>query len=73
MVLLARAGAVVCALAAAILAVYAAVAVYAGATFDADSLPGAAVLYIVAVGVALAAALCAGLAHGLWRWGRRLP
>lgn len=71
--LLARAGAVLFGVAAAILGVYAVVAVYAGVTFEGDSLPGPAVLYMVAVGVALGAMLCAGLAHVLWRKGKQQP
>jgi hypothetical protein len=62
-----RAIAVGCAMAAAGLAVYCAMLVYAAMTFEHDSLPGPAVLSMVAVGVGLAALLCGGLAHVLWR------
>ena len=46
--------------------------VYAAATFEHDSLPGPTVLSMVAVGVALAAVLCAGLSRVLWRKSTRL-
>jgi len=60
-----------CAIISAALAVYCVVLVYAAATFVHDSLPGPAVLNIVAVGVALAAVLFGGLAHVLWRVSKR--
>lgn len=63
--------ALLCALAAAILAVYCVTLIYAAATFEHDSLPGPAVLSMVAVGVGLVAALCGGLAHVLWRVSKR--
>ena len=63
--------AVVCAIASAALAVYCAMLVYAATTFEHDSLPGPAVLSMVAVGVGLAAVLCGGLSHVLWRVGKR--
>ena len=44
---------------------------YAAAAFEHDSLPGPAVLSMVAVGVGLAALLCGGLSHVLWRVSRR--
>ncbi len=68
-----RVAAVVCAIASATLAVYCVVLVYAAATFSHDSLPGPAVLYMVAVGVGLTAVLCGGLAHVLWRVSKRAP
>lgn len=71
--MLARVAAVACAIAAAILTVYCGMLVYAGATFQGDSLPGPTVLYMVAVGVGLGAMLCAGLAHVLWRNGKAQP
>lgn len=71
--LVARVAAIICAIAAAVLSAYAVMAVYAGATFEGDSLPGPTVLYMVAVGVGLVAMLCAGLAHVLWRKGKRQP
>jgi hypothetical protein len=57
----------VCTIAAAILGIYCVMLVYAAMTFEHDSLPGPVVLSMVAVGVGLAAALCGGLAHVLWR------
>jgi hypothetical protein len=66
-----RVGALGCAIAAAILAVYCAMLVYAAATFEHDSLPGPAVLSMVAVGVGLVALLCGGLSHVLWRMSKR--
>jgi hypothetical protein len=63
--------ALVCAIAAATLGVYCVMLVYAAATFEHDSLPGPAVLSIVAVGVGLAAVLCGGLSHVLWRVSKR--
>jgi TRAP-type C4-dicarboxylate transport system permease small subunit len=69
--IVARVIAIVCALAAAILAVYCVMLTYAAATFDADSLPGPAVLYMVAVGVGLVAVLCGGFSHVLWRMSKR--
>ena len=68
---LARPAAVLCGLAAAVLGAYGAMLVYAAATFEGDSLPGPLVLYMAAIGVALAALLSAGLAHVLWRRSRR--
>ena len=59
--------AIVCVIASAILGVYCAALVFAATTFEHDSLPGPVVLSMVAVGVALAAVLCGGLAHVLWR------
>ena len=59
------------AIASAALAVYCAMLVYAATTFEHDSLPGPAVLSMVAVGVGLLAALCGGLAHVLWRVSKR--
>lgn len=73
LLLLSRAGAAICGAVAAILAVYAGILVYAGATFEGDGLPGPMVLYMVAVGLGLAALLCAGLAHVLWRRGKPRP
>jgi hypothetical protein len=61
----------VCATASAALAVYCAMLVYAAATFEHDSLPGPAVLSLVAIGVGLAAVLCGGLSHVLCRVSRR--
>jgi len=61
----------VCAIASATLAVYCVLLVYAATTFEHDSLPGPAVLSIVAVGVGLAAVLCGGLAAVLWKRGNR--
>lgn len=66
-----RGAAVLCAIAAAGFAVYCVLLAYAAATFEPDSLPGPAVLSIVAIGVGLAAILCGGLAHVLWRLGSR--
>ena len=63
--------ALVCAIASATLAVYCVVLVYAATTFEHDSLPGPAVLSMVAVGVGLAAVLCGGLSHVLWRVSKR--
>lgn len=65
--------AVICGLAAAVLALYGAGLVYAGATFEGDSLPGPMVLYMVAIAVLLGALLCAGLARILWRRSTRQP
>jgi hypothetical protein len=59
--------ALVCAIASAALAVYCVVLAYAAMTFRPDSLPGPAVLSIVAVAVGLAALLCGGLSHVLWK------
>lgn len=64
--------ALVCAIASAALAVYCVMLVYAAATFEHDSLPGPAVLGIVAVGVGLVAVLCGGLSRVLWRVSTRL-
>lgn len=69
--ILARVIALVCAVASATLAVYCLTLAYAAATFEHDSLPGPAVLSIVAVGVGLAAVLCGGLSHVLWRMSKR--
>jgi hypothetical protein len=69
--LVGRAAAVILALAGGALTIYAGLLVYAGATFEGDSLPGPTVLYMVAVGVGLAALSCAGLARVLWRWAAR--
>jgi len=66
-----RVFAVVCAVASAILAIYCVMLVYAAATFEHDSLPGPAVLSMVAIGVGLAAVLCGGLSHVLWRTSKR--
>ena len=63
--------AVVCAVASATLAVYCVMLVYAATTFEHDSLPGPAVLFMVAVGVGLGAVLCGGLSHVLWRVSKR--
>jgi hypothetical protein len=63
--------ALVCAIASATLVVYCVTLVYAAATFEHDSLPGPAVLSMVAVGVGLAALLCGGLSHVLWRVSKR--
>ena len=63
--------ALVCAIASAALAVYCAMLVYAAATFEHDSLPGPAVLAMVALGVGLAAVLCGGLSRVLWRVSKR--
>jgi hypothetical protein len=63
--------AIVCAIAAATLGVYCVMLVYAAATFEHDSLPGPAVLYMVAVAVGLAAVLFGGLSHVLWRVSKR--
>lgn len=60
-----------CAIAAATLAVYCVVLVYAAATFEHDSLPGPTVLAMVAVGVGLTAVLCGGLSRVLWRVSQR--
>lgn len=57
--------ALVFAIASAALAVYCVMLVYAAATFEHDSLPGPAVLAMVAVGVGLGALLCGGLSHVL--------
>ena len=65
--------AVVCAIASAALGIYCVMLVYAATTFEHDSLPGPAVLYMVAVGVGLAAVLCGGLSHVLWRVSKRQP
>lgn len=66
--------AIISAIAAAALTVYCVLLVYSAATFEHGSLPGPAVLLIVAMGVGLAAVLCAGVAHLLWRWsGRTAP
>jgi hypothetical protein len=63
--------ALVSAIASAALAVYGVMLVYAATTFEHDSLPGPAVLSMVAVGVGLAAVLCGGLSHVLWRVSKR--
>lgn len=63
--------ALVCAVASGALSVYSVLLVYAAITVEYDSLPGPAVLSMVAAGVALAALLCGGLAHVLWRVGKR--
>lgn len=60
-----------CAIVAAALAVYCVILVYAAATFEHDSLPGPAVLSMVAVGVGLAALLFGGLTGVLWRISKR--
>ncbi len=59
--------ALLCAIASATLAVYSILLIYAAATFEHDSLPGPAVLAMVAVGVGLVAVLCGGLSRVLWR------
>lgn len=64
---IARIAAILFAVVAATLVVYCGMLVYAAATFEHDSLPGPTVLYLVAAGVALAAMLCGGLSHVLWR------
>lgn len=69
----ARVASIIFALAATILGVYGVVLVYAAATFEGEGPPGSVVLYIVAAGVGLGALLCAGLAHVLWRTGKRRP
>jgi hypothetical protein len=66
-----RVAAIICAIVSATLAVYCVMLVYAAATFEHDSLPGPAVLAIVAVGVGLAAVLCGGLTLVLWRKSNR--
>jgi TRAP-type C4-dicarboxylate transport system permease small subunit len=63
--------ALVCAIASAILGVYCVMLVYAATTFEHDSLPGPAVLSMVAVGVGLAALLAGGLSSVLWRASKR--
>jgi hypothetical protein len=63
--------ALVCAIASATLAAYCVTLVYAAMTFEHDSLPGPAVLSMVAVAVGLAAILCGGLSHVLWRVSKR--
>jgi hypothetical protein len=63
--------AVVCAIVSATLGIYCAMLVHAATTFEHDSLPGPAVLSIVAVGVGLAALLAGGLSHMLWRMSKR--
>jgi hypothetical protein len=63
--------AIISAIASAVLAVYCVTLAYAAATFEHDSLPGPAVLSMVAVAVGLAALLCGGLAHVLWRVSKR--
>lgn len=60
-----------CAIASATLAVYCVMLVYAAATFGHDSLPGPAVLAMVAVGVGLGAVLCGGLSRALWKVSQR--
>lgn len=60
-----------CAIASATLAVYGLMLVYAAATFEHDSLPGPAVLAMVAVGVGLVAVLCGGLSRVLWKVSKR--
>lgn len=67
-----RVAAILCAIASATLAVYCVTLVYAAATFAHDSLPGPAVLSMVAVGVGLAAVLCGGLTLVLWRVSSRM-
>jgi hypothetical protein len=62
-----RVAAVVCAIGAAALPAYSAMLAYAGATFEHDSLPGPAVLFMVAAGVGLSALLAAGVSYVLWR------
>lgn len=71
MSVVARAFAVGCGIAAAILAIYSGVLVYAAATFEHDSLPGPVVLSMVALAVGLAALLCGGLSRLLWKAGTR--
>jgi hypothetical protein len=61
--------ATICAIASATLTIYCVMLVYAATTFEHDSLPGPAVLSMVAVGVGLAAVLC--LSHVLWRASKR--
>ena len=63
--------ALVCAIAAITLGVYCMMLVYGAMTFEHDSLPGPAVLSMVAVAVGLAAVLCGGLSHVLWRLSKR--
>lgn len=67
----ARVSALVFAIAAAILAVYCVMLVYAAMRFEHDSLPGPVVLSMVAGGVGIGAVLCAGLAHVFWRASHR--
>lgn len=67
----ARVFALGCGIAAAILAVYSGVLVYAAATFEHDSLPGPVVLSMVALVVGLGALLCGGLSRLLWKAGKR--
>lgn len=69
--MIARVLALFCAVAAAALAVYGVLLVYAATSVEYDSLPGPAVLSMVAAGVALAALLCGGLAHVFWRVSKR--
>lgn len=68
---LTRVIAIGCAIASATLAVYCVMLVYAAATFEHDSLPGPAVLAMVAVGVGLVAVLCGGLSRVFWRLSKR--
>lgn len=68
---LARVAAVVCGLAGAVLGVWGVMLVYAGATFEGDSLPGPMVMYMVAVAVGLGALLSGGLSRILWRRSKR--
>lgn len=69
--LITRILAFVCAIVGAALAVYCVLLVYAAMTVEYDSLPGSAVLSMIAVGVALVAGLFGGLSHVLWRWSKR--
>jgi hypothetical protein len=69
--LVTRVIAIACGIASAILAVYCVMLGYAAVTFEHDSLPGPAVLSMVAIGVGLGALLCGGVSHLLWRASRR--
>lgn len=68
-----RVVAVACAIVGAALAVYCVMLAYAAATFEHDSLPGPAVLSMVAVGVGLAAVLFGGLTRVFWRLSAAQP
>ena len=63
--------AVVCAIASVTLAVYGGILIYAAIAFEHDSLPGPAVLSMVAIAVGLAAVLSGGLSQVLWRVSKR--
>lgn len=61
-----RVFAVGCAIVSAMLAVYSFTLAYAAATFAHDSLPGPAVLAMMAVAVALVGVVFGGVARALW-------